>query len=100
MPLLHIALQEGFAGDAVVLRINGREVFNQPAVKTRMQTGFAAACEENVPAGACRAEICLPGRPLTESIDLSVACDTWLGVSLMPEGRLSRRISTEPFGYV
>ena len=100
MPLLHIALQEGFAGDAVVLRINGREVFNQPAVKTRTQTGFAAACEENVPAGACRAEVFLPGRQLIESIGLSLAHDTWLGVSLTLEGRLSQKISTEPFGYV
>jgi hypothetical protein len=36
MSLLHIALQEGFNDDTVVIRVNGSEVFHKAGVKTRL----------------------------------------------------------------
>jgi hypothetical protein len=35
MALLHIALQEGFTGDDVVVRVQGEEVFRKEDVTTR-----------------------------------------------------------------
>ncbi len=100
MPLLHTALQEGFAGDAVVLRVNGREVFHREGVQTRRQIGLAATHEEQLPAGPITIEVSLPERQLTEILPLSLSHDTYLGVSVNPQGKLTHVISREPFGYV
>ncbi len=45
MVLLHIAFQEGFTDDTVVVRVNGREVFRKGSVKTRLQIGYADSFE-------------------------------------------------------
>ena len=36
MPQLRVALLEGFTGETVIIRVNGREVFRESGVKTRM----------------------------------------------------------------
>lgn len=98
--MLHTALQEGFSGDEVVVRIDGREVFHRSGVKTRTQIGRAATHEENVPAGAVAVEISLPARKLGLRLPLQLTQDTYLGVSLTPEGQIAHVLSHEPFGYV
>ncbi len=60
MPVLHINLQEGFANDTVVVRVNGQEVFNRTSVKTRLQIGLANAFEVDVPEGSADIQIALP----------------------------------------
>lgn len=100
MPLLHIALQEGFTGDEVVLRIDGREVFRKPDVKTRTQIGRAATHEEQVSNGPLSVDVSLPRRKLQLAISLQIARDTYLGVSISPEGKLQHVVAHEPFGYV
>lgn len=100
MPLFHTALQEGFAGDEVVLRIGGREVFHQPNVKTRTQIGLAASHESQVPAGPLSVEVSLPRRNLQLTLPLQIAKDTFLGVSVSPDGKLQHVVAHEPFGYV
>lgn len=100
MPLLHTALQEGFAGDEVVLRIGGREVFHEPRVTTRTQIGLAATNEAQVPAGPVTVEVSLPGRKLNFTVPLQVTQDIYLGVSVTPEGKIRHVVAHEPFGYV
>ena len=45
MPRLHIALQEGFAGDPVSISVDGREIYRKDGVRTRTQIGLADSIE-------------------------------------------------------
>jgi len=100
MPTLHTALQEGFTGDEVILRIDGREVFHKSGVKTRLQIGLAATHEALVTPGAVTVELEFPARRLAQSVPLQVAEDTYLALSVEPNGTLRHKVSREPFGYV
>ena len=100
MPLLHTALQEGFSGDEVVIRLGSREVFHQTGVTTRTQIGLATTHEMQVPAGPVSVDILLPARRLNLSLPLQVAQDTYVGISVSPAGQLEHVVSHEPFGYV
>ena len=60
MPLLHIAFQEGFTDDTVVVRVNGEEVFHKGSVKTRLQIGYADSFEMTVEEGSVNVEVLLP----------------------------------------
>ncbi len=102
IPLLHVALQEGFAGDTVVLRLDGRELFRKVNVTTRLQTGYADSVEMDASAQAGWLEVEVPSKGLTLAFELRlhVGRPTYVGVSIQPDGRLSRRITEEPFGYL
>jgi hypothetical protein len=41
MPILKIDLQDGFNGDRVTVRVDGRVVYDKPQVRTRTQIGLA-----------------------------------------------------------
>ncbi len=102
MPLLHVAFQEGFMDDIVVVRVNGKEVCRKPNVKTRLQIGYADSCEVDVRENMVNLEVVLPLRSLTKSIPVVFdrSAPVYLGLSITPEGRISERISREPFGYL
>jgi hypothetical protein len=100
MALIHIDLQEGFEGDTVLIRVNGEEVFRRPVVKTRLQIGLADSIQLELPAGLVNIEVALPLRKLSESKALQVSAAVYLGVSVTREGKISYRISKEPFGYM
>ena len=100
MALLHVDLQEGFTGDSVVVRVNGKEMFQKLGVRTRVQTGYADSFETNVADGSAEVEVVLPLRNLSESIHLEASEPVYLGVSLTREGRISYQVSHEPFGYL
>ena len=99
MGLLHIALQEGFEDETVVIRAAGKEVFRKDNVRTKLQIGFADSFEVNVEEGPVTIEIDLPARSLTESIEVQAQNTIYLGLSLIG-GKIRQRISSEPFGYV
>jgi hypothetical protein len=100
MALLSVALEDGFVDDLVAVRVNDREVFRQPNVKTRFQIGLADSFEVNTPEGSVKVEVILPSKQLSESIVLEVSDRAYIGVSLTPEGKISYRVSQEPFGYL
>ncbi len=99
MALLHIAFQEGFTDDAVVVRVNGKEAFRKANVTTRTQIGYADSFELDVEEGTADIEVLLPSRNLLESITLSVATAVYLAVSI-DKSRIDYHISYEPFGYL
>ena len=98
MPLLHVALQEGFGGEPVVVSVNDRELFRKDDVRTRTQIGRADAFELTVPAGDARIEV--TARGTTKQIPVSLSSDLYVGVSVTPEGTIVNKQSTEPFGYL
>lgn len=99
MPLLHVALQEGFSDDAVEVRVNDREVFRKPSVSTRTQIGFADSVETEVESDAVDLVVSLPQKSLSKSIVFPISEPTYVGVSVTPQG-IAFEVSMEPFGYV
>lgn len=100
MPTLHIELQEGFQDDAVEVRVNGAEVLRNGHVKTRLQTGFAAAASVEVDAGSVAVEVALPAAARRGHIDLTLSAPVWLGVSLQADRAVHFTVSQTAFGYV
>jgi len=99
MSTLCIALLDGFEGDPVLVRVNGREVFKQDSVKTKRQIGKAASFEVNVKDGPANVEVSLPLKDLAKTIDLKVSGDVFLGVSVTENNKIKHNLSSEPFRY-
>jgi hypothetical protein len=97
-PQLHIALEEGFFDEEVVVRVGGREAFRSEAVRTRLQIGLAASFSVDVEVSSVSVEIELPKRGVHHSETVAVDGPTWLGISL-DDGDVVVRRSREPFGY-
>jgi hypothetical protein len=101
VPTLKIDLREGFEGDHVVARVDGRVVYDKPGVRTRMQIGLADSVE--VQAGAqAELAVSLPDKGLEGTTTVMVDKTPNVGVSVEggkvhftfpPEGQVM-------FGYV
>ncbi|MBI1808096.1 MAG: hypothetical protein HYR76_13745 [Ignavibacteria bacterium] len=99
MTTLHVALQEGFSSDTVVVRIQSREVLRKANVNTRLQTGYADSVETEVHVGSVNVEVILPSRNISKKIRLQISVPTYLGVSVV-KGIIESTVSQTPFGYV
>jgi hypothetical protein len=99
MPLLHIALQEGFSGDDVRVHVNGRLVFDKKEVKTRMQIGLADSVDVTVPNTDVEVGIEVLSRTVSTTLALTLERPLYLAISLTGRGDITHRISHEPFGY-
>lgn len=98
MPALHIALQDGFAGDAVAVRLGGREVYRKEGVKTDLRISRADAVDAEAPAGSATVEVQARGQMASTEVDATRT--PYLAVSLDGDGRPSFRASNEPFAYL
>ena len=99
MPTLRVDLQEGFDGDTVLVRLNGRQLLHEPGVRTRLQTGLARLVETEMPAGGAVLEVVLEERSLQLAIPLNIEAATYVGISVTTDG-LVHQISADPFGYL
>ena len=97
--VLHIALQEGFFDDTVVVRVNGDEVYRAGEVKTDFRIGLADSWEAPQPEGPISIEVELPEKQIPGSVDVQFVGSAWVGVSI-EDGLVRFRISDRPFGYV
>ena len=100
MTLLHIALQEGFVDDIVVITVNGTEVFQKPGVKTRFQIGLADSFDLDISTDSATVLVSLPSKGLSNSISINLPSPVYLGVSITMEDQVSFNISSTPFGYL
>jgi len=101
MHALHIALQEGFVHDEIVVSLDGAQVCHHRDLSTRPQIGLAASCDADVGVGAHAMEVSMPARGALRRIQpLDIAGDTWVGVSVRPDGQFDIRVSATPFGYL
>lgn len=99
MPTLKVDLQEGFSGETVVLRLNGKEVY-RGSPKTRMQIGLADSQSFDLPAQPLTLEVVLPLSGVSKSVDVDLLQGLYVGVTLSSDGVISLHSSLEPFGYV
>ena len=99
MPTLKVDLQEGFSGETVVILLNGREVYRNVA-KTRTQIGLADSRSFDLPPQHLTLEVTIPLSGVSESLDLDLLQDAYVGVTVLSDGAISLRSSSEPFGYL
>jgi hypothetical protein len=97
--VLNVALEEGFEQDAVVVVVNGQQVFDSGDVSTRMQIGLADSFEVAIEEEEAVVEVGVPSRGLTGRFETPVTDSVHLGVSVQ-EGDIVFRTSREPFGYL
>jgi hypothetical protein len=96
---LHIALQEGFLRDRVVVTVNGAEVADRPDVSTRNQIGLAEAIEVEVLTGELQLEVEVPSRGLRGATRVAVEGTTYVGASVI-QGQLQLTEQREAFRYL
>ena len=82
MAQLTVSLEDGFAQDHVLVRINGATAFEGTDVTTRMQTGLAAAVRADA-ADTVHLEVQLPDRGLSRELDLDGSQTPFVRVSLI-----------------
>jgi hypothetical protein len=99
---LHIELQEGWSGDLVEVTVDGKPAY-QGRPTTRMQTGYAAGVEVEVPDdGGGRpvlVEARLPDRDIVVQREVMTGPETWVGLTLA-DNDVRVRDQPAPFGYV
>ena len=96
---LHIALQDGFEDDLVVLIVNGKEVYRKKGVQTDYRISLADSFEMALPDTPVVIEVQLPDRHLTQIIKLDENSVTHVGISCL-ENDLQFWLSDKPFGYL
>lgn len=101
MPLIHIAVQEGFQNDTLVVHLNGAEVYSRSGLKTRMQIGLADSFDLEAAPGPAELRVEVPTRNGGETISLEVPPDgeLFVGVSIAPDSTITHTSSGEPFRY-
>jgi anti-sigma factor RsiW len=97
VPLVTLDLQEGFAGEAVEVRLDGKPVW-RGEVRTDWSIGLAERVEIEVPASGGTIGVAVPSRPASIELALKPGEVPVLGVSLIGGGLVARR-SDEPFRY-
>lgn len=98
MAQLHVALQEGFAGDAVTVVVDGDKVFARDDVTTRPEIGLATSFDATVRDGDVRVELRCGER--RDAVTVRAADPVWVGFSVDEGGALVHRVSATPFGYL
>lgn len=84
--LIHVALEDGFDDDTVVLRVDGEEAFRRDGVTTRTQISRAADAELDVPERGATLEVDVATRGVRETIELDPAVRPVVAVSLRDGG--------------
>jgi hypothetical protein len=91
-----IDLQEGFMDDTVVIRVGEQEVFHKEGVSTDFLLGQAESIQTEVPEGQVKVEVSVASRRVSDTVQLLVPPDSYLGVGLY-EQQLTFRVSRQPF---
>ena len=100
MAFLHIALQNGFLDDKVLIIVNGKEVYRKSNVNTRLQIGLADLCGVEIKQGIVEVEISLSLKGIYRSIMFAVEDIAYLGISIRQSDKIYYKISYDPFGHL
>lgn len=98
MATLTIDFQDGFSGDTVVVRIDGREIFNSADVNTDYSIGRADSVALEVTKGTVDVDISVPSRQSSGHLTIDVSRTPYLGVSIVDDS-IEFRPSDEMFSY-
>lgn len=95
---LTIALQDGFTGDAVIVRVDGETAIDQPSVRTDQRVGLAYAVEVPGADDVVTLEVRVPARGLHATADVDTRSGPHIGISVLDD-ELVVTTSPVPFGY-
>lgn len=98
MTPLHIALEDGFDGDTVVLLVDGEEVFREEGITTRTQISLAESLELDVRPGPLRLRIDVPSQGVEQTFEVDAGRHPFVGLSLR-EGVVQARLP-EQLGHL
>jgi len=96
MASLYVNLQDGFADDLVVVRVNGTEAFRKEGVRTSLLRGYADSFQTQIAGGPANVEVIVPSRNLSKNITVR---KPYLGISIL-EDDVDYIERGEPFGYL
>jgi hypothetical protein len=85
--LINVALQDGFDGDTVVIRVDGDEAYRGEEVTTRTQLSHAEDMQLDVPDERFALEVEIPGQGIRERLDVDPRAQPNVALSLL-DGRL------------
>ena len=97
--ILGIDLQDGFEGEPVIVQVNGVEVYRKDKVQTDYRISRADSFEIPLPEYPMTVEILLPGRQVTDMIEIRSESIRYVGISWL-DGKVVFRTSEMPFGYL
>jgi hypothetical protein len=101
MPLIHVAIQEGFQNDTLVVQLDGAEVYRRAGLKTRMQIGLADSFDLDAAPGPAELRVEVPTRNagVTIRVEVPAVGELYVGVSVSPDGAITYQSTDEPFRY-
>jgi hypothetical protein len=97
---LHIALHDGFKGNAVVITVDGRGVYNKSSVTTDLSLSRADAFDTQVASNTVRIEVSVEPGSHKASAEIDVTQHPFVAVTLERDGSISFQTSDEPFRYM
>ena len=97
---LVIHLQSGFRNDSVVVRVNGRKVYDKKGVQTHPSLPYAGSIAVTVPKGVSRVKVSVPSRNVSLSTKAKVARTVYLGFSVSRGPRIQERKQYRRFVYL
>jgi hypothetical protein len=95
-----VDLQDGFKNDAVVISVNGSELFRDEAVNTRFQIGLAKSVKLQVPRSRIELTVEVPTRNQRAATTIDATKPVFVGISLTSGGELQVKAQDRPFGYL
>ena len=99
LPMLHVALQEGFSDDTVLVRLNDKPIYENTGVTTDLRISRADAVEVPLGDGPLRLSVSLPDRDISGSVVVQGKSAIYVGVSVTGD-LVEFTVSDEPFGYM
>jgi len=97
--VLTVDLQDGFEGDEVIVRVDGKPVYHEPQVSTLTMIGRATGFTAETSQSPVDVEVDLPKRQLTDRFSVDVTATPHVGISVSGD-QLTHRLSSEAFGYM
>jgi hypothetical protein len=84
LPDLRLYLTDGFAGDHVVVSVNGRVIFDERGITTKKLYGLAHELEPvQMPGNSAKVEVNLPDKNLAATLDVDLNKGSHVVVSVV-----------------
>ena len=98
--ILHIALLNGDAADSKNIRIDGRQVYHNPNLTTRIQINLADSSDIPMVTSSIILTVRLPQKNVSESLTIDGPWPVYPGIILEPDNKIRYFISLRPFHYL
>jgi len=98
MATLRVDFQDGFGDDEVIVSVDANEQVRRGGLTTKRVIGLAGKETIEVERGRHTVLVEVPGRGISNEVEVDVKDSTYLGVSIA-DGNISFIVRGEAFGY-